>query len=88
MPRGLELQVFPKPYYGTCPNAVKTKIWIAVCDYLMLAILHKQLELPGTLHRALQLLTVHLFEKISIHEVPAENEYRDLQRKFSNQLML
>ena len=40
-----------KHYYGTSPNAVKTQIWIAVCTYLIIAILHKQLKLPGTLHR-------------------------------------
>lgn len=39
-----------KHYYGTSPNTVKTQIWIAVCVYLMLVIIHKQLELPGTLH--------------------------------------
>lgn len=37
-----------KHYYGTSPNAVKTRIWIAVCTYLMIAIIHKQLKLSGT----------------------------------------
>ncbi len=36
-----------KHYYGTSPNAVKTQIWIAIAVYLMVAILHKQLSLPG-----------------------------------------
>jgi len=45
-----------KHYYGSSPNAVKTQIWIAVCVYLMVAILHKQLNLPGSLFRTLQLL--------------------------------
>jgi hypothetical protein len=40
-----------KHYYGTSPNAVKTQIWIAVCVYLMVAIIHKQLNLSGSLHR-------------------------------------
>ena len=61
-----------KHYYGTSPNAVKTQIWIAVCVYLMVAILHKQLELPGTLHRTLQLLSVHPFEKMPLHELLTE----------------
>jgi hypothetical protein len=42
-----------KHYYGTSPNAVKTQIWIAVCVYLMVAIIHKRMDLPGTLHRTL-----------------------------------
>ena len=37
-----------KHYYGTSPNAVKTQIWIAVAVYLLVAIIHKQLSLPGT----------------------------------------
>jgi hypothetical protein len=77
-----------KHYYGTSPNAVKTQIWIAVCVYLMVAILHKQLELPGTLHRTLQLLSVHPFEKVPIHELLAETNFRHLESLESNQLML
>ena len=61
-----------KHYYGTSPNAVKTQIWIAVTVYLLVAITHKQLKLPGTLHRALQLLSIHPFEKTSLHELLTE----------------
>jgi hypothetical protein len=32
-----------------------------------LAIIHKELNLPGTLHRTLQLLSGHLFEKMAPH---------------------
>ena len=39
-----------KHYFGTSPNAVKSQIWIAVAVYLMVVILHKQLQLPGRLH--------------------------------------
>jgi hypothetical protein len=77
-----------KHYYGTSPNAVKTQIWIAVAVYLMVAIVHKQLELPGTLHRTLQLLSVHPFEKVSIHELLTETDSRHLEPLDSNQLML
>jgi len=77
-----------KHYYGTSPNAVKTQIWIAVCVYLMVAIIHKQLELPGTLHRTLQLLSVHPFEKTPLHELLTEPEFRPLEYINSNQLTL
>jgi len=63
-----------KHYYGTSPNAVKTQIWIAVCVYLMVAIVHKELNLPGTLSRTLQLLSVHPFEKTSMHELLTETD--------------
>jgi IS4 transposase len=45
-----------KHYFGTSTNAVKSQIWISVALYLMVAILHKQLQLPGKLHRTFQLL--------------------------------
>ena len=77
-----------KHYYGTTPNAVKTQIWIAVAVYLMVAIIHKELDLPGTLHRTLQLLSVHPFEKIPMHELLTESDFGHLEPLDSNQLLL
>ena len=77
-----------KHYFGTSANAVKTQIWIAVAVYLMVAILHKQLNLPGTLHRTFQLLSVHPFEKTPIHELLTENEFQNSTPLNHNQLLL
>ena len=75
-------------FFGTSPNAVKTQIWIAVSVCLMVAILHKQLKLPGTLHRTLQLLSVHPFEKTPLHELLAESESNASLTQENNQLLL
>lgn len=77
-----------KHYFGTSANAVKTQIWIAVGVYLMVAILHKQLKLPGTLHRTLQLLSVHPFEKVPLPELLAETDSDSLTTLDCNQLRL
>lgn len=77
-----------KHYYGTSPNAVKTQIWTAICTYLMIAILHKQLRLPGTLHRTLQVLSVHPFEKVTLNELLTEIDHRSFIDQDSNQLDL
>ena len=77
-----------KHYYGTSPNAVKTQIWIAVCVYLMVAILHKQWKLPGTLHRTLQLLSVHPFEKAPLRELLTETNFSPYTTHNPNQLTL
>ena len=77
-----------KHYYGTSPNAVKTQIWIAITVYLMVAILHKQLSLPGTLHRTLQLLSVHPFEKVPIHELLTQTDFQAVGPSDRNQLLL
>ena len=77
-----------KHYFGTSPNAVKTQIWIAVAVYLMVAILHKQLQLPGRLHRTFQLLSIHPFEKVPILELLTESDLQSYIPQENNQLML
>jgi hypothetical protein len=77
-----------KHFFGTSPNAVKTQIWIAMSTYLIVAIIHKQLGLPGTLHRTLQLLSVHPFEKTPLVELLTETEFNCLQGDTHNQLLL
>jgi len=67
---------------------VKTQIWIAVSTYLMIAILHKHLKLPGALHRTLQLLSVHPFEKITLNELLTQSNHRTLHDLKYNQLNL
>lgn len=56
--------------------------------YLMVAILHKQLSLPGTLYRTLQLLSVHHFEKAPVHELLADFNFKISNDLSGNQLML
>jgi hypothetical protein len=58
-----------KSFFGSSPNAVKTQIWIAVSVYLLVAIVKKRLNLPGSLHTILQILEVNLFEKIPISQL-------------------
>ena len=77
-----------KHYFGTSSNAVKSQIWIAVAVYLMVAILHKQLQLPGRLHRTFQLLSIHPFEKVPIHELLTETDFKSYMPHKNNQLTL
>lgn len=77
-----------KHFYGNSPNAVKTQIWIAVTVYLLVAILHKTLKLPGTLHRTMQILSVHPFEKTPIDQLLANSETGSNDVDIHNQLLL
>lgn len=77
-----------KHFFGNSGNAVRTQIWIAVAVYVMIAILHKELKLPGTLHRTLQILSVHPFEKVTLHELLTETTFASLIMTNSNQLTL
>ena len=53
-------------FFGTSENAVKTQIWIAVSVYLLVAIIKKRLHLNASLHTLLQILSVTVFEKITL----------------------
>ena len=57
-----------KSFYGTSPNAVRTQVWIAICIYVLVAIIRKELKVDHSLHEVLQILSVSLFEKTPIIE--------------------
>jgi len=58
-----------KSFYGTSANAVKIQIWVALCIYLLVAILKKRLYLSCSLHTLLQILEVNLFERKPIPQL-------------------
>ena len=60
-----------KAFFGTSENAVKTQIWIAVCTYVLIAILKKRLELPHSLYEILQILSLTMFETVPINQLLA-----------------
>ena len=55
-----------KKFYGTSANAVKTQIWTAVCAYVLVAIVKKELGLDQSLYTILQFASVSIFEKTPI----------------------
>ena len=56
-------------FFGTSRNAVKTQIWIAISVYLLVAILKKELKIDRSLGEILQILSIALFEKVSMDQV-------------------
>jgi hypothetical protein len=77
-----------KAFFGTTKNAVKTQIWIAISVYVLVAIIKKQLNLDLSLYTILQILSVTLFEKVSILQVLMEAGYKTEDVDSCNQLML
>ncbi|MBN1307603.1 MAG: IS4 family transposase [Chitinispirillaceae bacterium] len=57
-----------KVFYGLSENAVKTQIWIAVCIYVLVAIIKKKLNLEMSLYTILQVISMTVFEKMPILE--------------------
>ncbi len=77
-----------KAFFGTSPNAVKSQIWIAICAYLLVAIQKKHLNIPGTLHRFLQILSVSPFEQVPLDQLLKESDHGNPSYQDSNQLTL
>lgn len=77
-----------KSFYGTSENAVKAQIWIAVSVYVIIAIIHKRLKPDMSLYTFLQILSVTVFEKISLLQLVTKKEYKNENCKTPNQLKL
>ncbi len=58
-----------KTFLGTSENAVKTQIGIAVCTYVLIAIVKKRLKLSHSLYEILPILSLTLFETTPINQL-------------------
>jgi uncharacterized protein DUF4372/DDE family transposase len=77
-----------KAFFGTTENAVKTQIWIAVSVYVLVAIVKKRLNLSATLYELLQILSLTLFERVSLIQLLADRKPATNANDFQNQLKL
>jgi len=64
----LRIEVF----WGYSANAVKTQICIALCTFLLVAIIKKKLNIKRNLYEILQILSVSQFEKTPINTLLSE----------------
>ena len=58
-----------RSFYGRSPNAVRCQVWSAICAYLMVAIVKKQLKIQKSLNEILQIVSVNIFDQISLQEL-------------------
>jgi IS4 transposase len=77
-----------KAFYGTSENAVRTQIWIAVCIYVLVAIVRKRLGIEASLYQILQILSLTLFEKTPILQAFQANDSQETTTPDANQLIL
>jgi hypothetical protein len=62
-----------KTFYGYSDNAVRSQVWIAVCTYVLVAIVKKELKLEVSLSQMLQIISVSIFEKVPLPQLLANN---------------
>ena len=77
-----------KCFFGTSENAVKTQIWCAICTYLLIAIVKKELHLNASLYTLLQILSVSVFEKTQLSCALQPDACTPDQPPVDNQLIL
>lgn len=77
-----------KKFWGQSENAVKTQIWIAVCTYLLVAIIKRQLESELSLYEILQILSVSLFDKTPVNQLLIKENLHFDEVQSHNQLIL
>jgi hypothetical protein len=76
----LRIEVF----WGYSANAVKTQICIALCAFLLVAIVKKELNIKRNLYEILQILSVSQFEKTPVNTLLSEfdlQSYEDQAQK-------
>ena len=77
-----------KAFFGTSQNAVKSQIWIAVSVYVLVAIVEKRLNLTASLYEILQILSLTMFERLSLDQLLAQVVTNDIKRISDKQLIL
>jgi len=77
-----------KHFLGNSINAVKSKIWIAVCVYLLVIIARKRLLLPASPQILLNIFEVNMFEKTPIDQLVTEALLTFDDHPIANQLNL
>lgn len=76
-----------KHFFGTTDNAVKTQVWIAICVYVLVAIVRKELRLELSLSQILQILSVNVFEQMPLGELVAKTASQSEPFESPNQLI-
>jgi len=77
-----------KAFFGTSENAVKSQIWIAVSVYGLVAIVKKRRNLTASLYEILQILSLTMFERLSLDQLLAQVMIDDIKRISDKQLIL
>ena len=67
---------------------MKTQIRTAVAVYVLVAIIKKRLNINLSLYTMLQILSVSVFEKMTLVQILTNNDYNMKQTNTTNQLIL
>jgi hypothetical protein len=86
--KGIKQHLRIRAFFGTSENAVKSQIWIAVSVYVLVAIVKKRLQIPGSLYQTLQILSLTMFERMPLNQLLAKVAIDDVDIDPRKQLSL
>lgn len=77
-----------KKFWGHSDNAVKTQIWIALCTYLIVALIKRKFDSQKSLYEILQILSVSAFDKTPLNQLLSNTQLHLQEKPNHNQLIL
>lgn len=75
-------------FWGHSDNAVRTQICIAICSYLIVAIMKKRLDLDRNMYEILQILNVSMFDKKPLFQLISKTVLQKSEDQSQKQLSL
>jgi len=77
-----------KSFVGYTENALRCQIWIALCVYLLVAIIKRELRIERSIYEILQILSVTPFEKTPIISVLEQNKVSKIDHELAKHRFL
>lgn len=77
-----------KSFHGNSDNAMRTRVWVAIGVYVLVAIVKNELKVDRSRSEIGQILSPTLFEKTPIFQALSEQETQSPEPPFPNQLNL
>lgn len=77
-----------KVFWGESANAVKTQIWVAICTFVLVAMLKEKWKIPHSMNNILQILSVCAFDKVAVNQLFSPNSENNTNDEAHKQLNL
>lgn len=77
-----------RSFWGRSDNAVRTQICVALCAYLLVAMLKKNLGIERNSYEILQILSVSLFDKTPLVQLISETDLQSVEGQSQKQARL
>ncbi|HBR80210.1 TPA: IS4 family transposase, partial [Candidatus Uhrbacteria bacterium] len=74
-----------KTFWGRSENAVKTQICVAMCIFLLVAIMKKRLKIERNSYEILQILSTSVFDKKPLTQLISEFDLQETEALLEKQ---